>query len=65
MLDDEEMICFCFNLSCKDIKNLIEEKKLYSFEEISRETRITLACGACKDGVISILDSVYSKKINK
>ena len=60
--DDNEIICFCFNLSCKDIKNLIKEKKLYSIEDISKETRITLACGACKEGVISILNSVYSKK---
>lgn len=58
---DNEIICFCFNLSCKDIKNLIEKKKLYNLEDLARETRITLACGACKDGVISILDSVYSK----
>ncbi len=60
--DDNEIICFCFNLSRKDIENLIKEKKLYSIEDISKETRITLACGACKEGVISILNSVYSKK---
>ena len=60
--NDDEIICFCFNLSRKDIKNLIKEKKLYSIDDVSRETRIGLACGACKEGVISILNSVYSKK---
>lgn len=62
MCEEDKIICFCFNLSYKDIKDIIRDKKISCLEEMSSSTRITLACGACKDNILSIFDDTYYKK---
>jgi len=42
-----KIICHCYMISKKDIKQAIEEGT-YSFKELKKETKISTSCGKCK-----------------
>jgi len=59
-MDNNEVVCSCFNLTVQDLKNSIENGAK-SFEEVQTATKVGTGCNNCIDSAKSIVDELLAK----
>jgi bacterioferritin-associated ferredoxin len=56
------MICFCNQVTEKEVKLLLKRKPDYSIQDIQIVTKAGTSCGRCKSILKSIVDEEQNKK---
>ncbi len=56
-----KVVCNCMNITENEIKNLIFEKGIKSFEELQEYTKISTSCGSCEDEARDLLKKCLNK----
>ncbi len=59
---DDEIICYCYQVTRKEIIDAIQNKDADTIEKIRRITGATSGCGTCRVDVLEILDQAMSQK---
>lgn len=64
---EEKVICKCFDVTEKQIIEVVKENKLKTLEEVTNYIKAGGACGHCKNEIQNIINSCYkyTKKENK
>lgn len=60
-MDKDKIICSCFNVSCEDIENAINEGAS-SLEEVQDALSCGSGCGCCDDEVKELCDQLLTNK---
>ncbi|WP_234117381.1 (2Fe-2S)-binding protein [Clostridium hydrogenum] len=60
-MDNDEIICGCFNLTRQDIIDAVNNGAK-SFEEVQEATEVGNACGQCVDEVKELVDELLANK---
>jgi NAD(P)H-nitrite reductase large subunit len=60
-LDNNNVVCGCFNVTEQDLKNSIENGAR-SFEEVQTATKAGTGCGNCTQGVKALVDELLLKR---
>ncbi len=53
----EEVICTCYGITIQDIKDAIDNGAT-NLEEVQEATSLGMACGACIDEAIEIIETL-------
>ena len=56
-MDDNRMVCECYNIRVKDIKKAIEEGN-DTFEKMERTMRLGVLCGACVTDAKKVIETL-------
>ncbi len=56
-MDDNQVVCNCFNVTVKDIKNAIESGAK-TYEEVQEITSVGTGCGGCADTSEDLVNSL-------
>ena len=56
-MDDERMVCECYDIRVKDLKNAIENGD-DTFEKMERSMRLGVLCGACVRDAVKIIKEI-------
>ena len=59
-MEDNDVVCGCFNLTVQDLKNAIENGAK-SFEEVQSVTNVGTGCGECVDSVKALVNELLGK----
>ncbi len=57
-MDENEMICDCFGVTLKDIKEAIDNGAK-TLEEVQEVTNLGNACGSCIENAKEIVDGLF------
>jgi bacterioferritin-associated ferredoxin len=57
-MDNDEIICFCNEVTRGEIVKAIKEKQLKSVEEVGEATLAGTTCGGCQEEIQAILDEI-------
>lgn len=55
---DDKTLCFCMNVTEKEVEEAIISKKLKTVEEVGEITKAGTGCGRCADGIQRLLDEI-------
>ncbi len=61
-MNDNKIICDCYHITFKDIKNALEEGA-ENFDEVSEMTNAGQGCGHCQADVAKIIKMIKKGKI--
>ena len=63
--DDNPVICTCFNVKEQDLRNLVREKGVTDIYEAAQYSKVSSACGKCREEASAIiLDELRKKNEN-
>ena len=57
----DRVVCHCFNVTEAEIRRVIKANHLTTVEQVTHFTKAGGGCGACKDDIQAILDSINGK----
>lgn len=60
--DDDEVICSCKNVTAGDIRTVIDEQELTSFDGVKKATKAGTGCGGCAAVANDIFETALKKK---
>ncbi len=63
--DEYKVVCTCMNITENEIKNLIFEKNIKSFEELQEHTKISTSCGSCESKARALFEEFLLLKEDK
>jgi len=53
---EDKVICKCLNITKDEIKKVVFENDIHSFEELQERTKISTSCGECEEEARSLLE---------
>lgn len=59
-MDNNAVVCNCYNLTVQDLKNAIDNGAK-SFEEVQAATKVGTGCNQCIDSTKSIVNELLAK----
>ena len=60
-MENDELICTCFDVYKSEIVKAIEGNRLTNLQEVMDITGAGTGCGSCQDSIQEILDEVNGK----
>lgn len=63
--EEGRLICECFNITEEKIKKVAIENNLSTVDEVTNYTKAGGGCGECRNSIKTILDEIWSIKINE